>query len=144
VGIMCLNIFTENNKKLFDKLKPFAIKLGAAFQKVNFLRDVKDDNMELGRTYFPDVDMRNFTIAEKNFIENEIESDFREALKGILQLPASSKGGVYLAYYYYYKLFKKIKKVSPQKIMEQRIRIPNYEKLLLLLKSNVKLQLHLY
>lgn len=143
VGLMCLCVFTEGNKNLFTELKAFAMKLGAAFQKVNFLRDVKSDNLELGRTYFPDVDLKCFSVADKIKIEQEIESDFKEALQGILMLPASSRRGVFLAYYYYYMLFRKIKRLSPQGILQQRIRIPDYEKFLLLLKSNFKLQLYL-
>lgn len=143
VGLMCLCVFTEGNKKQYEELKPYAMKLGAAFQKVNFLRDVKADNMDLGRTYFPDVDMNNFSLADKLKIEKDIASDFQEALKGILRLPSSSRKGVFLAYYYYYMLFKKIKQVPPHRILQQRIRIPDYEKVLLMLQSNFKLQLHL-
>lgn len=143
VGLMCLCVFTDGNKKQYEELKPFAMKLGAAFQKVNFLRDVKADNMELGRMYFPDVDLNNFSLADKLKIENDIASDFQEALKGILRLPSSSRKGVFLAYYYYYMLFKKIKQVPPHRILQQRIRIPDYEKVLLMLQSNFKLQLHL-
>lgn len=143
VGLMCLSVFTEGNKKQYEELKPFAMKLGAAFQKVNFLRDVKADNMELGRTYFPDVDLNNFSLADKIKIEEDIASDFHEALQGILRLPSSSRKGVFLAYYYYYMLFKKIKQVPPHRILQQRIRIPDYEKVLLMLQSNFKLQLHL-
>jgi 15-cis-phytoene synthase len=144
VGLMCLYVFTEKNGKLYESLKPFAIKLGAAFQKVNFLRDVKADNLLLGRTYFPDVDLTKFSIDDKIKIEREIELDFHEALKGILQLPPSSRSGVFLAFYYYNMLFKKIKQLSPQKIMQQRIRIPDYEKVFLIFKSNLKLQMHLF
>ncbi len=143
VGLMCLCVFTEGNKKQYEELKPYAMKLGAAFQKVNFLRDVKADNMDLGRTYFPDVDLNNFSLADKLKIEKDIASDFQEALKGILRLPSSSRKGVFLAYYYYYMLFKKIKQVPPHRILQQRIRIPDYEKVLLMLQSNFKLQLHL-
>lgn len=143
VGLMCLCVFTEGNKKQYEELKPYAMKLGAAFQKVNFLRDVKADNMDLGRTYFPDVDLKNFSLADKLKIEKDIASDFQEALKGILRLPSSSRKGVFLAYYYYYMLFKKIKQVPPHRILQQRIRIPDYEKVLLMLQSNFKLQLHL-
>jgi len=144
VGLMCLHVFTENNTKQYENLKPFAIKLGAAFQKVNFLRDVKADNILLGRTYFPEVDLTNFSIADKRKIEREIEQDFHEALNGILQLPSSSRGGVFLAFYYYTMLFKKIKQLTPQKMMQQRIRIPDYEKIFLIFKSNLRLQMHLF
>ncbi len=143
VGLMCLCVFTEGDKELYTQLKPNAMKLGAAFQKVNFLRDVKADNLELGRTYFPNVDLTNFSEDEKRKIENDIEKDFKEALKGILQLPLTSRKGVFLAYYYYHILFKKIKQLPPHKILQQRIRISDLEKYLLLLKSRFKLQLHL-
>jgi 15-cis-phytoene synthase len=143
VGLMCLCVFTENNKKLYEELKPFAMKLGAAFQKVNFLRDVKADNMELGRTYFPNVNLKEFLKEDKIKIEKDIENDFREALKGIIKLPLNSRNGVFLAYYYYLVLFRKIKKMSPQEVMRKRIRIPNCEKLYIMFKSNLKHQFNL-
>ena len=143
VGLMCLKVFTENNTQLYEKLVPFAMKLGAAFQKVNFLRDVRADNLELGRTYFPQVDLGNFSVDDKTKIEQDIEQDFEEALVGILQLPVTSRNGVFLAYYYYLKLFEKIKKLSPNKIMQQRIRISNVEKYILLIVSNFKLKFRL-
>jgi len=143
VGLMCLCVFTEGNKKLYEELKPSAMKLGAAFQKVNFLRDVKADNIELGRSYFPNVDLKRFSSCEKRKIEADIENDFKEGLKGILRLPSSSRKGVFLAYYYYLILFKKIKQLPARRIMNERIRIPNYEKFFLMLKSNFKLQMHL-
>lgn len=143
VGLMCLCVFTEGDKNLYTELKSSARKLGAAFQKVNFIRDIKTDNLELGRTYFPDVDLRNFSVEDKIKIENDIENDFKEALQGILQLPASSRNGVFLAYYYYLILFRKIKQLPPHKILNQRIRIHDLEKYILLMKSNLKLQLHL-
>src|SRR5690606_2363443 len=108
VGLMCLHVFTEGDLKMFEELKPYAMKLGAAFQKVNFLRDLKDDYHLLGRTYFPNVDMTEFNTEAKKQIEEEIEHDFAIALTGIKKLPPSSKGGVYLAYVYYLSLFKKI------------------------------------
>ncbi|MFA9290156.1 MAG: phytoene/squalene synthase family protein [Solirubrobacteraceae bacterium] len=141
VGLMCLRVFTENNEALYNKLLPAATRLGSAFQKVNFLRDLRSDNLDLGRTYFPKVDLTSFNPQNKISIEKDITQDFKEALSGILQLPSSSKKGVFLAYYYYFKLFKKIKKLSPEKIMEERIRISNPEKYFLLIKSNIKLQL---
>ncbi len=143
VGLMCLHVFTEGNKKLYEELKPFAMKLGAAFQKINFLRDMKADYQILGRTYFPNVDMSRFTSCTKRKIENEIEQDFKEALIGIKKLPASSKGGVYLAYVYYNSLFKKIKKVPAQKILSARIRISNREKLGLMFNSMFQYKLNL-
>ena len=135
VGLMCLYVFTESNMDLYRELKPFAMKLGAAFQKVNFLRDIKADYQTLERSYFPDVDIQQFTPEAKAKIEFEIEEDFKEAFIGIKKLPSSSKGGVYLAYVYYKSLFKKIKNVSAEHVLTQRIRISNAEKLRLMVNS---------
>jgi phytoene/squalene synthetase len=143
VGLMCLHVFTEGDQGLFDKLQPYAMRLGAAFQKVNFLRDAQADNLELGRTYFPGIELVNFSNEQKEKIEKEIEDDFAEALKGIKMLPENSKNGVYLAYYYYWKLFKKIKRLPAEKILHERIRIPDFQKLLLMVKSNLKYQLNI-
>jgi phytoene/squalene synthetase len=143
VGLMCLHVFTEGNKDLYEKLKPSAQKLGSAFQKVNFLRDAQIDFTDLGRTYFPDVDFNNFSDSDKVEIEKDIEKDFREALSGIKQLPPSSRGGVYLAYYYYLRLFRKIKGVSSENIIAERIRIPNGQKFILMLQSFAKHQTNL-
>jgi phytoene/squalene synthetase len=137
VGLMCLHVFTID-KQQYLELKPYAMKLGAAFQKVNFLRDVRDDFNKLGRTYFPDVNMNNFTPEDKQKIQDEIEADFKEALIGIRKLPASSRGGVYLAYVYYVSLFKKIKNVSPDRILKERIRISNGHKFTLMINSMVQ------
>lgn len=138
VGLMCLHVFTEGDKKMFAELKPYAMKLGAAFQKVNFLRDLKDDYHVLGRTYFPGVDMENFSSEAKEQIEKEIEEDFRIALQGIKMLPASAKGGVYLAYVYYQSLFKKIKRLPATRILSGRIRINNGRKVGLMINSLVE------
>ena len=138
VGLMCLHVFTEGDSKMFDELKPYAMKLGAAFQKVNFLRDLKDDYHVLGRTYFPNVDMTEFNAEAKKQIEKEIEHDFAIALAGIKKLPPSSKGGVYLAYVYYLSLFKKIKKLPAQHILKERVRINNGQKFGLMLNSLVQ------
>ena len=143
VGLMCLKIFVNGNPKKYNNLKPFAMKLGSAFQKVNFLRDANDDFKKLGRTYFPNVDMNNFNEIEKKKIENEIENEFKHALIGIKKLPFSSRGGVYLAYRYYYNLFIKIQNTSSRKILETRIRIPNFNKIGLMLKSMVRHQCNL-
>lgn len=143
VGLMCLHVFVEGNEGLFNKLKPYAMKLGAAFQKVNFLRDIRSDNILLGRTYFPDVDLANFSRAEKLKIEKEIEHDFSEALKGIKMLPHGSQNGVYMAYYYYLALFRKIKRLPAEKILNERIRIPNFQKLILMLSSNLRYKLNI-
>ena len=141
VGLMCLHVFTGGDKGLFEKLKPYAMKLGAAFQKVNFLRDIRSDNLLLGRTYFPGVDLSKFSKIEKLKIEKEIEADFLNALKGIKMLPQSSQNGVYMAYYYYLTLFRKIKRLPAEKILNERIRIPNFQKLMLLLSSNLRYKL---
>ena len=143
VGLMCLKIFVNGNKEKYNNLKPFAMKLGSAFQKVNFLRDANDDFKKLGRTYFPNVDMNNFNEIEKKKIEIEIENEFKHALIGIKKLPFSSRGGVYLAYRYYYNLFIKIQNTSSRKILETRIRIPNFNKIGLMLKSMVRHQFNL-
>lgn len=138
VGLMCLQVFTENKKETFEMLKPYAMKLGSAFQKVNFLRDLKDDYHILGRTYFPNIDMKIFNNRIKSQVENEIEEDFRNALIGIRRLPSSSRFGVYLAYKYYLSLFKKIKKTSAEEIMNQRIRIHNGQKFSLAMSSYIQ------
>ena len=138
VGLMCLRVFTENDKTMYQELKPAAMRLGAAFQKVNFLRDMKNDYEVLGRTYFPAVDFTIFSEAEKKEIECDIQKDFDAALKGIKALPRTSRFGVYVAYIYYKSLFNKIKSVSSSNILSQRIRIPNAQKIGLLAGSYVK------
>ncbi len=143
VGLMCLHVFTQGNIEEYEKLTPSAKKLGSAFQKVNFLRDAQADFIDLGRTYFPGVDFNNFCDADKTKIELDIENDFQEALIGIKQLPPISRGGVYLAYYYYLRLFQKIKNVSSEKIISERIRIPNTQKFILMLQSFAKHQANL-
>ncbi|MFD2519118.1 phytoene/squalene synthase family protein [Salinimicrobium flavum] len=143
VGLMCLHIFTEGDLQKFEELKPYAMKLGAAFQKVNFLRDLKDDYHVLGRTYFPGVDMENFSTSAKKQIEREIEDDFQYALIGVKKLPASARGGVYLAYVYYRSLFNKIKKLPAQRVLSGRIRINNGKKFGLMLNSLVETKMNL-
>jgi phytoene/squalene synthetase len=138
VGLMCLHVFTDGCSEKYEELKPYAMKLGAAFQKVNFLRDMKDDYHVLGRVYFPYVDIRNFTDEVKGEIEQDIQNDFKEALIGIKNLPASSRGGVYLAYIYYQSLFNKIKALPPQRILSERIRIHNGKKFSLLVNTFVQ------
>ncbi|HQQ94445.1 MAG TPA: phytoene/squalene synthase family protein [Bacteroidia bacterium] len=135
VGLMCLKVFTNGDEAMYRKLKPGAMKLGSAFQKINFLRDIKEDFKTLGRAYFPGVDITALTDADKALIEQEIEQDFKAALEGIRQLPRTSRLGVYVAYMYYYALFSKIKGVPSYRIMIERIRIPNYQKLGLLARS---------
>lgn len=143
VGLMCLYIFCEGNKEMYSKLKPYAQSLGAAFQKVNFLRDVKSDYQQLSRTYFPGVDFDNFTACVKKQIEDDIAADFTKAYEGIVQLPAKARFGVYVAYKYYLSLFKKIKKTNAENILDQRIRIPNYGKALIVAKAGVRLQFNI-
>ncbi|PRD48493.1 phytoene/squalene synthase family protein [Sphingobacterium haloxyli] len=138
VGLMCLQVFTNGNKEKYEELKPYAMKLGSAFQKINFLRDLKDDYQILGRTYFPNIDMDVFDNAVKCEIETEIEEEFKEALVGIKRLPSSSTFGVYLAYKYYWALFQKIKRKSSMEILNSRVRIPNSEKAYVAFKSYVR------
>ena len=138
VGLMCLHIFVDGNKEKYNQLKPSAMKLGSAFQKVNFLRDMKDDYQILGRTYFPNVDISYFDNVVKAQIEQEISTEFKEALEGIKKLPNSSRFGVYLAYRYYISLFRKIKKTSANTIINQRIRIFNGRKFSLMMSSYVQ------
>ena len=143
VGLMCLFIFCQGNNDMYQQLKPYAQSLGAAFQKVNFLRDVKADFELLSRTYFPGVDFTNFTAAEKRKIEEDIAADFKHAYEGIVQLPAKARFGVYVAYKYYVSLFKKIKKTEPVNILDQRIRIPNYGKVIIVAKAGLRAQLNI-
>ncbi len=143
VGLMCLRVFVNGDKQLYEKLKPFAMSLGAAFQKVNFLRDAKADFELLGRVYFPNIDLNSFDSAGKKNIEIDIEKDFTHALSGIKQLPAQSRMGVYLAYYYYRSLFKKIKEVPPHKILNERIRIPNAQKFGLMFQCMIRHRLNI-
>ncbi len=138
VGLMCLQVFVDGDRSEYERLKPSAMILGSAFQKVNFLRDMKDDYYVLGRTYFPNVDITDFDHVVKSNIEKEIEAEFAEALEGIKKLPSSSRFGVYLAYRYYVSLFKKIKKTSASKIINQRIRISNSRKISLMMGCYVE------
>lgn len=143
VGLMCLKIFCDGNEEKYQQLKPFAMKLGAAFQKINFLRDANADYVELGRTYFPGINITQLSQHQKNEIEKEIEADFAMALIGIKQLPKGTKAGVYIAYVYYYALFKRIKALSPQRILKERIRVPDFVKYTLLVKTIFRNSLNL-
>ena len=143
VGLMCLTVFVEGDKNLFEKLKEPACKLGAAFQKVNFLRDMKEDMQERGRIYFPDVDFNYFDASSKQKIETEIEKDFADAYGGILALPKDARLGVYVAYRYYKRLLHKIKQTPASEIINQRIRVANNEKATLLFKSFCRFQLNM-
>ncbi|WP_434979037.1 phytoene/squalene synthase family protein [Daejeonia sp. YH14] len=138
VGLMCLQVFTEGDKSKYEELNPYAMKLGSVFQKINFLRDLKDDYQILGRTYFPNVDMCLFDNCVKCQIEEDIEQEFKQALIGIKMLPNSSKFGVYLAYKYYLTLFKKIKNKSSKEIMNNRVRVANPEKAYVAFKSYLR------
>ncbi len=126
VGLMCLYVFCNGNKKLYQQLEAPARSLGAAFQKVNFLRDLNADYNGLARIYFPGCNFRNFTHADKLKIEQDIQQNFRDALKGILMLPVQARFGVYVAFKYYLSLFRKIKRLKPSRILERRIRIPDF------------------
>lgn len=143
VGLMCLYVFCEGNTAKYQNLKAPARALGAAFQKVNFLRDIKADFVDLSRIYFPGCDFHNFTEQDKQQIQEDIETDFKEAYKGILCLPIKAKFGVYVAYKYYYSLFKKIKQIEPRYILQTRIRIPNYHKAFIVIRAGVKNRLNL-
>ena len=143
VGLMCLYVFCDGKVELYEKLAPAARSLGAAFQKVNFLRDVKADYNNLSRTYFPGVDIANFDADMKLEIESDIEEDFRSAYSGIIQLPLKARFGVYVAYKYYFSLFKRIKRVRASKILQQRVRIPDIQKALIVARAGVKNQLNL-
>ena len=143
VGLMCLKVFVQGDVKLYKKLKNNAMKLGSAFQKVNFLRDLKADKEDLNRTYFPNTKFEKLNESEKNEIINEIENDFKDGLEGIKQLPLDAKFGVFMAYRYYNQLLKKLKKTPATEIINRRIRVPNLKKIELLTRSYVKYQLNL-
>ncbi len=143
VGLMCLKVFVNGDEKKYNDLKDSAMHLGSAFQKVNFLRDLKADFEELNRTYFPNTDLRQLDEASKLKIIQEIEEDFEKGLKGILKLPVEAKFGVYTAFIYYRKLLNKLKKTPSLEIKNTRIRVPNYQKLGLLAKSYFDYRLNL-
>jgi phytoene/squalene synthetase len=144
VGLMCLKVFVDGDEKQYDELKDAAMRLGSAFQKVNFLRDLKDDFEVLNRSYFPNINLGELDAASKQLIIDEIEADFDFAYKnGILKLPVEAKFGVYTAYRYYRRLLKKLKRVPSEKIMDTRIRISNPMKINLLARSYVKFKLNI-
>ncbi len=138
IGLMCLKIFCETNEQLYQDLVPYARKLGAAFQKINFLRDIQADYEERGRTYFPNVDFKKFNSTDKAAIEQDIQFDFEDGLKGIRLLPVACRQGVYIAYVYYYELFKKIKATPAATIAQKRIRVSDQQKLWLMAQALVK------
>jgi len=143
VGLMCLHVFVDGNDEEYKKLKPMGMKLGAAYQKINFLRDLAADFDNMGRTYFPEVDLANFSEEDKRIIEEEIDNDFMEGLKGIKLLPPSSKLGVYLSFVYYYKLFQKIRHLPAKEVRKRRIRISDLRKYFLLMNTYFKFRLNL-
>jgi phytoene synthase len=143
VGLMCLHVFCGSNKNLFEKLKPFAMKLGSAFQKINFLRDLNADYEIMGRSYFPELDFSNFTNHTKQQIEGSIKMDFDLGYAGIKQLPRKAKLGVYVAYVYYLALFRKIKNTPSERVLKSRIRIRNRHKISILCYSFLKHQFNL-
>jgi phytoene/squalene synthetase len=138
VGLMCLKVFVEGNEANYNKLKNSAMKLGSAFQKINFLRDLKADVNELGRMYFPELMHQPFNEETKKQIETDILKDFRAGYEGIIQLPKDARFGVYVAYIYYFQLFKKIKRLSATRIQEERIRIPDNQKYALFFGSYLR------
>ncbi|ELR70639.1 Phytoene synthase [Fulvivirga imtechensis AK7] len=138
VGLMCLKVFCNGDKTTYEHLKPYARKLGSAFQKINFLRDLREDYVHMGRSYFPDVDIRVFDENTKQKIEESIEEDFRIAFEGIRKLPKCARFGVYLSYVYYYALFKKIRKTPSGSVLKKRIRIPNQHKFSILFYTYIK------
>ena len=138
VGLMCLYVFCNGNKEEYEKLKPAAQSLGAAFQKINFLRDLKADHEQLNRTYFPGVNFKNFTEQDKKIIEDDISTDLKKAYEGILILPAKARFGVYVAYKYYRTLFKKIQSAKPQLLLQNRVRISNTFKAVILVKAGLR------
>jgi 15-cis-phytoene synthase len=143
VGLMCLCVFCEGDMTLYEAMKQPARKLGAAFQKINFLRDIQADFNNLNRTYFPDLDFYHFDRETKQKIEADIEQDFQDSLTGIRQLPWKARFGVYTAYRYYYALFKKIKKLPPQNVLEQRVRVPDYQKAMIVMRAGFSNRLNL-
>ena len=143
VGLMCLKIFVGGDESEYNRFKMNAMKLGSAFQKINFLRDLNDDFNELGRTYFPGINMNDFNNIVKKEIEADIEKDFKLGYEGILMLPKQARFGVYMAYKYYFKLFKKIKRTKAERILEERVRIPNRKKARILVTSYVRHNLNM-
>ena len=143
VGLMCLKVFVSGRNDDYKKLKPYAMSLGSAFQKVNFLRDLNDDYKKLNRVYFPGVEYGTFNEDVKNNIMIDIEKDFAKALKGISMLPNNSKFGVYAAYKYYKRLLRKLERASYLQIKSERVRVPNYQKVDVLARSYVRYRLNI-
>ena len=141
VGLMCLRVFYQHRHKEFDELVHPARKLGEAFQKVNFLRDIRADYMGRGRVYFPDIDIENFTEEQKRKVEKEIAADFAEAKVGVKKLHKDVQMGVYMAYIYYLELLKRIRRTTPENIMNKRYRVSNFKKLMLFISSWIRFKL---
>ncbi len=144
VGLMCLKIFAVGEQELYDELKPYAMSLGSAYQKINFLRDLKDDYSNLGRTYFPGIDMKLFNESAKQELIQDIEKDFARGYIGIKKLPRNARFGVFLSYKYYYGLLIKIKRASPSEMLKKRIRISDKRKMYVLFRSALQYKLHLF
>jgi len=143
VGLMCLKVFCGGKEDVWQQLRSSARALGAAFQKVNFLRDLKADNEGLARMYFPGCDFKNFRQGDKEQIEKDILNDFKAGYNGIVQLPVKARFGVYVAYKYYFSLFRKIRRMQPSRVLSKRIHIPNYYKAMILFRAGIKNQLKL-
>lgn len=143
VGLMCLRVFCKGDNEMYGRLKPYAMSLGSAFQKINFLRDLNADYVGMGRTYFPEIDLSNFDDSNKHKIEESIKADFDEGYKGIKQLPRSARFGVYVAYVYYLALFKKIQNTPSERVLKSRISIRKRHKARLLAYSYLKHQLNM-
>lgn len=138
VGLMCLRVFCEGNLEKYEQLKPSAMRLGSAFQKINFLRDLKADYKGLGRSYFPGIDMSKWDDRTKTAIESDIEKDFADGLAGIRNLPNGARFGVYVAYVYFHELLLKIKREKAENLLNERIRVPNWRKYILLLNAYIR------
>lgn len=143
IGLMCLRVFCENDKDMYDNLLPKARSLGSAFQKINFLRDIRSDFEERGRVYFPGVNFNHFRESDKQTIEADIKADFDDALAGIKQLPQGTRLGVYIAYVYYLQLFKKIKHTPANTLVQKRIRVSDTQKMALYAKAVLQQKLNL-
>jgi len=144
VGLMCLKVFAKGNNELYESLKPHAMSLGSAYQKINFLRDLKEDYQTLGRTYFPGVDIENFNESTKIQLIKDIQNDFSHGYRGIRKLPRNARFGVYLSFKYYYSLFNKIKRIPPKEMLTQRVRISDERKLYMLFRSAVIYKLNIF
>jgi len=143
VGLMCLKVFVQGDDEKYNNLKEAAMKLGSAFQKVNFLRDLNEDFENLNRSYFPNINPNNFTEADKSKVLLEINNDFEEAYKGIVKLPKEAKLAVYVAYKYYFNLLHKIERTPSKTLKEKRIRVSNPKKMALLVESYFNFKLNL-